>query len=194
LSEVEFLFGVGLPVNVRAVDFIDGRAGEYAWQAPTLGDNLTVVTWKTLTDLLAYEFRRVRMIPVVSFGFAVQPVVSTEDLQLEELTCAERVDAIVRDFARTRRWPSLDEKARFFLRERIRFAYEYSSIAEISVFRPISIATRPRILNEQRRLLEWLLIDVWRSAGVANWLLPFLMMEESGNLKCQGKWELDISA
>ena len=152
------------------------------------------MTWKTLIDLLAYEFRRVRNIPVVNFGFAVQPVPNVNELRGEELACAERVDAIIRDFARTRRWPSLDEKARFFLRERIRFAYEYSAIAEISVLRPLTLATRPNITNEQRRLLEWLLIDVWRFAGVINWLLPLQLMEEAGSLRGQANWELDISA
>jgi hypothetical protein len=159
-----------------------------------IGDTLSPMTWKTLTDLLAYEFRRVRNIPVVNFGFAVQPISSVTELKAEELASAERVDSIVRDFARTRRWPSLDEKARFLLRERIRFAYEYCAILEITVSRPLTLATRPNIVNDQRRLLEWLLIDVWRAAGVVNWLLPLQMLEETGTLQGQSKWELDISA
>ena len=32
------------------------------------------VTWKTLTELLSREFRNLRRIPVVSFGFAAAPV------------------------------------------------------------------------------------------------------------------------
>jgi|1185.fasta_scaffold46997_2 hypothetical protein len=151
------------------------------------------MTWKTLIDLLAFEFRRVRNIPVVNFGFAVQPINSVAEISSEERACADRLEAIVRDFARTRRWPSLDEKARFFLRERIRFAYEYCTIAEITVFRPITLATRPNIVNEQRRLIEWLLIDLWRYAGVSNWLLPLQMMEQSGNLRSETNWELDLS-
>ena len=152
------------------------------------------MTWKTLIDLLAYEFRRIRTIPVVNFGFSGQPVTSVSRLREEECQGAERIDSMVRDFARTRRWPSLDERARFFLRERIRFAYEYSAMAEVSVRRPLSIATRPHIANEQRRLLEWLLIDVWRHAGVTNWLLPLALMEETGAFEPQSKWEFDISA
>jgi len=158
-----------------------------------LGDTLIQMTWKTLIDLLAYEFRRVRTLPVVNFGFAVQPVCSVAQLKAEEAACSERVNGIIRDFARTRRWPSLDEKARFFLRERLRFAYEYSTIAEITVFRPLALATRPNITNEQRRLIEWLLIDVWRDAGLSNWLLPLQMMEQSGSLQSQANWELDLS-
>jgi hypothetical protein len=139
------------------------------------------MTWETLTALLTREFRTLRRIPVVSFGFATQPVTNAQELRAEELLGAERVDAIVRDFARTHRWPSLDEKERFFLRERIRFAYEYSSIAKISVRRPVILATRPQIWNEQRRLVEWLLIDVWRKSGVANWLEPLILLTQSSS-------------
>ncbi len=137
------------------------------------------MTWETLINLLSREFRRLRRIPVVNFGFATQPITSAAELRSEELLCAARVDGLVRDFARTRRWPALDEKDRFFLRERIRFAYEYCSIAEITVRRPISIATRRQIWNEQRRLLEWLLIDVWRKSGVVNWLDPLIILTQS---------------
>ena len=85
------------------------------------------MTWKTLTDLLAREFRNLRRMPVVSFGFANAPVFAASELREEELRLAGRVDAIVQDYARTRRWPALDEKERFFLRERLRFAYEFAS-------------------------------------------------------------------
>lgn len=114
--------------------------------------------------------------PVVSFGFANAPVTDLEELRAEELQTAARVDLIVRDFARTRRWPALDEKERFFLRERIRFAYEYAVIAQLTVPRPVRIATREHIWNQQRRLIEWLLIDVWRSSGVLNWLEPLTVL------------------
>ena len=150
------------------------------------------MTWETLTNLLSREFRNLRRVPVVSFGFSTQPVTNAEELRSEELLCAARVDNLVRDFARTRRWPALDEKDRFFLRERIRFAYEYCSIAEISVRRPITLATRPQIWNEQRRLLEWLLIDAWRKSGVLNWLDPLILLTQS-NSRVLAEWELDIA-
>jgi hypothetical protein len=150
------------------------------------------MTWETLINLLTREFRNLRRIPVVNFGFSTQPITNAEELRSEELLCAERVDIIVKDFARTRRWPALDEKDRFFLRERIRFAYEYCSIAEISVGRPLTLATRPQIWNEQRRLLEWLLIDVWRKSGVMNWLDPLLIMTQT-NSRALAEWELHIS-
>jgi hypothetical protein len=150
------------------------------------------VTWETLTNLLSREFRLLRRVPVVSFGFATQPVTSAAELRSEELLCAERVDALVRDFARTRRWPALDEKDRYFLRERIRFAYEYCSIAEITVRRPVKIATRAHIWNQQRRLLEWLLIDVWRTSGVVNWLDPFILLTQS-SAHALAEWELHIA-
>lgn len=137
------------------------------------------MTWRTLTDLLAREFRMLKRMPVVSFGFINEPVSDALELASEELRSAERIDHIVRDFARTRRWPALDEKERFFLRERLRFAYEYASIAEISIQRPLSIASRPRVINEQRRLLEWLLIDTWRNSGVVNWLEPLMILTKS---------------
>ena len=150
------------------------------------------MTWKTLMDLLSTEFRRLRAVPVVNFGFASQPVLDPHDLRTEELQSAERVNAIIRDFARTRRWPALHEKERFFLRERIRFAYEYASIAETTVKRPINLATRRHILNEQRRLLEWLLIDVWRESGVLNWIEPFLLLSES-TPEAAPDWQLDVA-
>jgi hypothetical protein len=151
------------------------------------------MTWKTLTDLLAREFRNLRRIPVVSFGFATAPVTDANELKEEELRWAERVDNIVRGFARTRRWPALDEHERFFLRERIRFAYEYASLAEISVARPLLIATRKQIANEQRRLTEWLLIDVWRQSGVVNWLEPFVLLTKA-DATIHASWHLEISA
>lgn len=150
------------------------------------------MTWKTLTDLLAREFRNLRRMPVVSFGYANAPVLDANELRHDELQLADRIDAIVRDFARTRRWPALDEKERFFLRERIRFAYEYSTLAEFSVKRPLSLASRPQIPQEQRRLLEWLLIDVWRNAGVVNWLEPFVILTTAAKVET-GKWHLHIS-
>lgn len=149
------------------------------------------MTWETLIDLLSREFRHLRRMPVVNFGFATAPVTDVDELRSEELRGAERVDAIVRDFARTRRWPALDEKERFFLRERIRFAYEYCTIAETTVKRPVSIATRPQIWNEQRRLVEWLLIDVWRKSGVLNWLEPLVVMTQTSVVTTS--WELDIA-
>ncbi|HTG43597.1 MAG TPA: hypothetical protein VK633_03595 [Verrucomicrobiae bacterium] len=150
------------------------------------------MTWKTLTDFLTREFRNLHRMTVVSFGFANAPVLDVNDLRQEELGSAERVDTIVRDFARTRRWPALDEKERFFLRERLRFAYEYATIAEICVQRPSFIATRPEILNEQRRLVEWLLIDVWRTSGVKNWLRPFTLLARPARVD-HSKWHLDVA-
>lgn len=150
------------------------------------------MTWETLISLLTREFRNLRRMPVVNFGFATQPVTSLEELRSEELLCAERVDSLVRDFARTRRWPALDEKERYFIRERIRFAYEYCSIAELTVHRPVSMASRPHIWNQQRRLVEWLLIDVWRNSGVINWLEPLAIITH-GTVPAESEWELHIS-
>ena len=150
------------------------------------------MTWKTLTDLLAREFRNLRRMPVVSFGFASSPVTDANELRREELEWAERVDKIVRDFATTRRWPALDEHERFFLRERIRFGYEYASIAEISVARPVLIATRAEIPNEHRRLVEWLLIDAWRKSGVINWLEPFILLTRAST-RLDPAWDLHIA-
>jgi hypothetical protein len=150
------------------------------------------MTWKTLIDLLAREFRILRRMPVVNFGFASQPVTDATELQDEERGTAERIDGIVRDFARTRRWPALDERERFFLRERIRFAYEYCAIAEISVQQPLRIAGREHICNGQRRLIEWLLIDVWRTSGVANWLDPLFLLTHAP-CALNNDWELQVA-
>lgn len=138
------------------------------------------MTWKTLSHILASEFQRVRRAPVVSFGFSNAAVGSAAEMSAEELRHAARVDEVVKAFARTRRWPALDEKERFYLRERIRFAYEYCRIAETAGGRPLKLAGRAQIANEQRRLMEWLLIDVWRQSGVLNWLEPLHLFFETG--------------
>lgn len=143
-------------------------------------------------DQLSFEFRRLRAVPVVNLGFASQPVFNPLELREEELQCAERVDLLVADFARTRRWPALDERERYFLRERIRFAYDYATIAQTLVRVPLSIAKRPHILGENRRLTEWLLIDVWRESGVVNWLEPFFLLAETKPLP-EEKLEIEVS-
>jgi hypothetical protein len=146
------------------------------------------VTWPALIDLLTYEFSRLRKLPVISFGFASQPVTDPNELKLEELRYAERVDSLVKDFSRTRRWPALDEKEKYFLRERMRFAYEYCSIASLGACCPEVLASRGHVVRVERRLLEWVLIDVWRSSGVAVWLDPLYIMSSLGNLAEPG-WE-----
>lgn len=150
------------------------------------------MTWRSLMDQLSFEFRRLRAVPVVNLGFASQPVFNPLELREEELRCAERVDLLVSDFARTRRWPALDERERFFLRERIRFAYDYATIAQTIVRNPVSLARRTHILSENRRLLEWLLIDVWRESGVVNWLDPFFQLAET-NPPVEEKVEIEVS-
>src|SRR5690349_17617679 len=103
------------------------------------------MTWESLIDLLSREFRNLRRMPVVNFGWPTSPATAGSEPRSEELRPGDGVVATVRDFARPRRWPALDEKERFFLRERIRFAYEYCTIAETTVKRPVYIATRPQI-------------------------------------------------
>ena len=150
------------------------------------------MTWPALMDQFSFEYRRLQSAPVITFGFAAQPVLNPNELRDEELGCAARVDLLVRDFARTGRWPALDERERYFLRERIRFAYEYASIAQVSVKRPLGLAKRAYLLNEHRRLLEWLLIDVWRESGVVNWLSPFFAFAE-GNGPVAMDWQMQVA-
>lgn len=146
------------------------------------------MTWAALIDVLTYEFSRLRKIQSISFGFANQPVTDAKELKLEELRYAERVDSLVKEFSRTRRWPLLDEKEKYFLRERLRFAYEYASIASLGTRYPLRLAGRSNIVRVERRLLEWLLIDVWRNFGVTVWLDPFYLLCSLGNLSKPG-WE-----
>jgi hypothetical protein len=148
--------------------------------------------WKSLTDLFAREFRHLRRMQVISFGFCSAPVMDANELRREELELAPRIDAIVRDFARTRRWPALDEKERFFLRERIRFAYEYASIAELSVTAPINLVKRDQPRSEERRILEWYLIEIWRTSGVINWLEPFVLLTRAVAPQVAA-WEFQVS-
>jgi hypothetical protein len=150
------------------------------------------MTWKTLTELLSAEFRKLRRMTVVSFGFTNALVTNPAELRAEELRQAARVDAIARDFARTSRWPALDEKERYFLIERVRFACEYAMIAQGSVRRPILIASHAHVLNEQRRIMEWLLIQAWRESGVLNWLEPLFIICQS-NPRVAKETDLQIS-
>jgi hypothetical protein len=150
------------------------------------------MTWKTLTHLLAREFRHLHRMHVVSFGFANAPVFDSNDLRREESQLRERVNTIVRDFARTRRWPALDEKERFFLRERIRFSYEYAALGEISVYRPLTMVGSTRAGDEQRRILEWFLIDIWEKSGVANWIEPFVSLTRSSTVRSRA-WDLQVT-
>lgn len=143
-------------------------------------------------DQFSYEFRRLQAMPVVTVGFASQAVANPNEVRDEELRCAERVDTLARDYARTFRWPALDERERYFLRERLRFAYEYALIAQVTVRRPLALAKRAYIMSEDRRLIEWLLIDVWRESGVVNWLEPFYGL--AGTVEPRGpKWELHVT-
>lgn len=143
-------------------------------------------------EILSFEFRRLRRVPVVNFGFSTRPVRDPRELRDEELLASGRVDLLAADYARTRRWPALNEKERYFLRERIRFAYEYASLASFSVKRPLLIAGRRHVWNEQRRILEWILIDVWRAAGAANWLEPFFVL--AGDQHPSGRdWQFEVA-
>ncbi len=150
------------------------------------------MAWKTLTDLLAREFQNLRRMPLVTFGYASAPISDPQELKREELELAPRVDQIVRVYIRTKRWPALDEKERFFLRERIRFAYEYASIAEISIARPVFMTKKSGTKSEHRRVLDFLLVEVWRNSGVGIWLEPFFIMANP-QVAPAAPWHLHIS-
>ena len=66
------------------------------------------MTWESLIDLLSREFRHLRRMPIVNFGFATAPVTDVNELRSEELRSAERVDTIVRDFCNARYGPASD--------------------------------------------------------------------------------------
>lgn len=150
------------------------------------------MTWATLLDLLAYEFARLRKVHVVNFGFASQPIFDPQQLKEEELTCAARVDSLVKDFARTRRWPALDDKEKYFLRERLRFAYDYATIASLGAKDPERLSTRRHVVRLERRFLEWLMIDVWRRSGVIVWIDPLLVLAETQMIKAPA-WQREFA-
>ena len=58
--------------------------------------------------------------------------------------------------------------------------------------RPLSIAARAHVANEQRRLIEWLLIDVWRNSGVVIWMEPFVLLTQSDKSNVP-VWNLHMS-
>jgi hypothetical protein len=150
------------------------------------------MTWATLMELLSFEFARLRKLPVVSFGFSSQPVTDPNALRAEEEKIAERLDLLIKTFARTRRWPALDEKEKYFLRERIRYAYEFAGMASLGARHPLTLAKRHHVLRAERRILEWILIDVWRDSGVHVWLDPFITLCSLGENPTP-VWDLNLT-
>lgn len=130
-------------------------------------------------DLLALEFRRLRHIPGSGFGFFSAPALNPDELVSEERSSASRVDGFIREFARTRQWPVLSEKERYFIRERIRFAFEYAGIASICLKCPARLAPRRSFKPMDRRIIEYFLIDIWRSGGLDNWIAPIWQMAQN---------------
>ena len=65
--------------NSLPIQFFDGSKnlqlfGDFSCPQRGIGDNLTAMTWESLIDLLSREFRHLRRMPVVNFGFATAPV------------------------------------------------------------------------------------------------------------------------
>lgn len=137
------------------------------------------MTWNSLMDVLAVEFQRLRLKPTGNFGFFFAAVLDPKELAEEEGQHARRIDRCIRDFSWTGKWPVLSEKERYFLRQRLRFAYEYASIASISVRDPARFAKPGPTRGRDRRIIEHFLISIWRSSGFDNWIFPFIQLEET---------------
>jgi hypothetical protein len=144
-------------------------------------------------DLLAVEFRRLRHLPGSGFGFFSAPATNPPELLAEERASAQHVDACIREFARTRRWPALSEKDRYFLRERIRFAFEYAGIASICLGHPARLAPRRPFKPMDRRILEHFLISIWRNGGLDNWIAPIWQMARSREQQYAAKREVVLA-
>ncbi|MGV3774673.1 MAG: hypothetical protein ACO1QB_17365 [Verrucomicrobiales bacterium] len=158
-----------------------------------LGDTLMAMTWNSLMDLMAIEFRRLRNIPGSGFGFFSAPATNPEELASEERASSQRIDSFVREFAKNRKWPTLSEKDRYFLRERIRFAFEYAGIASICLKCPARLAPRRAFKPLNARIIEYFLIETWRNGGMDNWLAPLWQMAENRQEQSVPKREVALA-
>ena len=132
------------------------------------------MTWINLLKVLGSEYKSLRPGKISARESYLGRVNS---LARAERQNSPRLDDIIRAFLHARKWPELHPNDLFFLRERIRFAYEYAGIASISLNHPRQLLLiKPAEMDEENAVLEFLLIDLWNQSGVRNWLAPLQRM------------------
>ena len=96
-----------------------------------------------------------------------------------ELSQREGVDAAVRAFSRSGRWPTnLTGPEKYFLSQRIEFAVWVTlALAAPDETGERSIVPNPPPEFEQDEQVEWLLIWAWRVPGVKFWLEKSVLNE-----------------
>lgn len=129
------------------------------------------MNWEQLAKKVEDEWRRfegVELDHIVSF------LIRSDEDRLQQSRVREQhtrpvVDAAVRLFIKDGAWPSLSHDERYFLQKRLYYGWllmdNFSS--DDSVPKGVSPKTSPAGLSD---ILEWLLIDLWRSLGLPLWL------------------------
>ena len=135
------------------------------------------MTWTELTKILGAEYRKLRPGKVSA---AESYLGRVNSLARAERQNSPRLDGLIRSYIQTREWPALHPNDLFFLRERIRFACEYSGMASISLRHPRGLLGTPTPRGEEdNAILEFLLIDQWNRSGVRNWLAPMERLQQT---------------
>jgi len=98
---------------------------------------------------------------------------SSEDLleysRVREINSRPAVDASVRLFIRDGFWPVLSNDERFFLRKRLYYGWLLIDTISPEGEGSNTVISRSKA-QESHNILEWLLIDLWRSLGIPLWL------------------------
>jgi hypothetical protein len=89
--------------------------------------------------------------------------------RMREINSRPAVDAAVRLFIRDSAWPVLSNDERFFLRKRLYYGWLLidTLLPEGEGSKTVIARSKAR---ESHNILEWLLIDLWRSLGIPLWL------------------------
>ena len=130
------------------------------------------IYWNNMAERLGAELRRFER---DEWNEPLAMVLSSSDQLLQRAKEREQstravIDAAIRVFAQGMPWPELSDDERFFLARRLHyglllaesFSPERASHAELhgaSLFE-----------DDERAILEWLLIDLWSTLGFPIWL------------------------
>ena len=131
-----------------------------------------------MLEVFAIEYSKLRHHPEANTGYAQQFLQSASAAQRDELSTRATLDKAARQFARNGTWPELEDKERFFLRLRLRFAYEYALLASISVPTPRALFRNPAGKYDSTAMFVLFLVDIWKLFGIDNWLAPIDMLTD----------------
>jgi hypothetical protein len=117
--------------------------------------------WAEMRGLIDQERRALH--PTTSPEFSPVSPFETRDSALlaAYLSSKAQVESAIREFARTRAWPALNDHERLFLAWRLNFAWEITSILHL-LEAQYGVSSYPMTeLMRPEEVIEWMLIDVW---------------------------------